>query len=187
MLKNIYWIWNEAIPTAVCDYVVGTCDWKNSEKGTFLDKETGEHTTDSITRDVDVIWADQLSVVGCIAAQFIKTSNENAAWNYKYDWMEKIQLGRYGVGSHYNWHKDIYSPNPIDNYQRKLSFSLLLNDPSEYVGGAFKFKDLKENQQPELKKGSIIVFPSFLEHMVEPVTEGERFSAVAWVNGPAFV
>jgi PKHD-type hydroxylase len=186
MLKNIYWFWDAAIPHEVCDFIVNSCDWENAKKGTHFDIKTGELTTDSNYRDTEVVWSPQMSVVGCIAAQYIKASNENAGWNFKYDVMEEIQLGRYGVGGHYDWHKDIATPNLSSNYQRKLSLSLLLNDPADYVGGAFKFKDLQESQQPELKKGSIIVFPSFLEHRVEPVTEGKRFSAVTWVSGPAF-
>ena len=166
---------------------MGTCNWELAEKGTFFSHETGALKADPVLRDSEVIWSPQMSVVGCIAAQYIKASNENAGWNYKYDFMEQIQLGRYGLGGHYDWHKDTTIPDQNDNHQRKLSFSLILNSPAEHVGGAFKFKDLEEWQQPKLEKGSIIVFPSFLEHRVEPVTEGERFSAVTWVNGPAFV
>ena len=186
MIKNLYWLWEAAIPEEVCDFIAGTCSWSSAEKGTFFDVKTGTFSSDPVLRDSEVIWSPQMSVVGCIAAQYIKASNENAGWNYKYDFMEQVQLGRYGIGGHYGWHKDIFTPDPNDNHQRKLSFSLILNSPTEHVGGAFKFKDLEEWQQPKLEKGSIIVFPSFLEHRVEPVTEGERFSAVTWVNGPAF-
>lgn len=186
MIKNLYWLWNAAVPDEVCDFIVSSCNWDSAEKGTFFDTQTGTFSSDPVLRDSEVIWAPPMSVVGCIAAQYIKASNENAGWNYKYDWMEQVQLGRYGVGGHYDWHKDIFTPDPDDNHQRKLSFSLILNSPTEYVGGTFKFKDLEEWQQPKLEKGSIIVFPSFLEHRVEPVAEGKRFSAVTWVNGPAF-
>jgi PKHD-type hydroxylase len=186
MIKNSYWFWDAAIPDEVCDFIVGSCNWEDAKKADFLDTKTGELSSDLSLRDSEVIWSPQMSIVGCIAAQYIKVSNENAGWNFKYDFMEQIQLGRYGVGGHYDWHKDTVAPDPIDNYQRKLSFTLILNSSTDYVGGAFKFKELREDQQPKLGKGSIIVFPSFLEHKVEPVTEGERLSAVAWVNGTAF-
>ena len=40
---------------------------------------------------------------------------------------------------------------------------------------------------PRLEEGSIIVFPSFVEHRVTPVTEGIRYSLVSWFVGPLYV
>ena len=37
------------------------------------------------------------------------------------------------------------------------------------------------------KKGSIIVFPSFIYHRVTPVTEGTRYSLVTWNLGYPYV
>ena len=185
MIKNTYWLWQGAIPSEVCDFVVNTCDWGLSEKGAYFDSETGGMKKDPELRDTDVIWAPQLSVIGCIASAYIKAANEVAEWNYDCTWMEQIQLGRYTQGGHYKWHKDIFVPDDQNN-QRKLSFSALLNDPTEFEGGEFKFKDLEDFQQPSMRKGSIMVFPAFVEHTVTAVTSGERFSAVTWVNGPAF-
>jgi len=37
-----------------------------------------------------------------------------------------------------------------------------------------------------MKKGDIIVFPSFMVHRVKPVTKGTRKSIVIWVLGPKF-
>jgi PKHD-type hydroxylase len=58
-----------------------------------------------------------------------------------------------------------------------------LSDPSEYEGGLFKI----ENQEIPLwyrEKGTVMVFPSYLRHRVEPVTRGVRRSLVAWFEGP---
>lgn len=186
MIRNTYWIWHDTIPEEICDFVVKTCNWELSEKGTFFDTETSTWSSDPMLRDSDVIWAPQLSVIGCIASAYIEAANSAAGWNYVYDWMEQIQLGRYTDGGHYGWHQDTFPPDEKDNHQRKLSFTALLNDPNEFEGGEFKFKTLEDFQQPNMKKGSIMVFPSFLDHTVTAVTSGERFSAVTWVNGPAF-
>ena len=35
-------------------------------------------------------------------------------------------------------------------------------------------------------QGTIIVFPSFIRHRVNPVTKGIRYSLVNWFEGPAF-
>ena len=73
---------------------------------------------------------------------------------------------------------------------------LQLSDPSEYEGGQLELKESKkdknsvsiseQDQKDIMKKGSIIVFPSFFTHRVTPVTKGTRMSLVAWVSGPLF-
>ena len=44
----------------------------------------------------------------------------------------------------------------------------------------------EQDRKDIMKKGSIIVFPSFFTHRVAPVTKGTRLSLVAWVSGPLF-
>jgi PKHD-type hydroxylase len=70
---------------------------------------------------------------------------------------------------------------------RKLSLSLLLSEPEEdFVGGEF-FIHLSGNPSLHvLKKGQMIVFPSFMLHGVKPVLSGVRKSIVIWVEGPKF-
>ena len=77
---------------------------------------------------------------------------------------------------------------------RKLSVSVQLSHGTDYEGGDMEFTDLPSDQShkelniwtnPEFrKKGTVIVFPSFIRHRVTPVTKGTRYSAVAWINGP---
>lgn len=62
--------------------------------------------------------------------------------------------------------------------QRKLSFSLLLND--EFEGGEF----CTYSQTLEKKKGRLITFPSFLPHKVNPVLSGSRFVCFGFFLGP---
>jgi PKHD-type hydroxylase len=38
----------------------------------------------------------------------------------------------------------------------------------------------------EKKKGSVLLFPSWILHRVTPVTKGVRKSIVVWVTGPKF-
>ena len=94
------------------------------------------------------------------------------------------------VGSHYAFHTDIILGENIPQgmiLTRKLSFSLVLSDSSEYEGGDFEI--LVNGGSPikvEQKKGRIIAFPSFMMHRVSPVTSGCRKSIVFWVVGPKF-
>ena len=74
----------------------------------------------------------------------------------------------------------------IYGYARKLSMTVVLN--SDFEGGEFQIRGLQKDQQvPPLKEGSIIVFPSFIDHRIKPVTKGVRYSLVAWFLGPPFV
>ncbi len=94
---------------------------------------------------------------------------------------EGAQIATYTRGGHYGWHMDI-GQGIYGN--RKLSMSLQLSDEGDYDGGELQFRARTE---PVLReRGSLIVFPSFLEHRVTPVTRGKRVSLVSWVAGPAF-
>ena len=184
MLKNTYWVWHNAVSPEVCDHVVKSTDWNMATDGVISSEKNLMEVTDYAVRVTSVVWADNLSIMGCVNHAYIHAANVNADWNFKFDSFEKTQLGRYGVDGHYDWHKDAFAP--INGRQRKLSISVLLNDPSEFSGGDFEFKELAPEQQAVMGKGSILVFPSFLEHRVKPVTKGQRFSAVCWASGPAF-
>lgn len=79
------------------------------------------------------------------------------------------------------------------NKIRKLSVTVSLSDPSKYKGGNLRFDfgphfdgkryHLCEEIRP---RGSIIVFPSHVYHQVTPVTQGTRYSLVAWNLGKPF-
>jgi len=77
---------------------------------------------------------------------------------------------------------------------RKLSVTINLTSPKNYKGGNLRFDfgphaDIKRYHTCKeiLPRGSIIVFPSFEYHQVTPVTEGTRYSLVAWCLGRPFV
>ena len=100
---------------------------------------------------------------------------------------EALQLTHYqsreseeGHDGHYTWHEDHSEGGAFS--LRKLSFVVPLNDG--YEGGKFR---LLHTEIPEQGKGSMIVFPSYKTHCVEPVTKGERWSLVGWVTGPSFI
>ena len=75
---------------------------------------------------------------------------------------------------------------------RKLSVTVSLNDPSEYDGGNLKFdlgphrEDRYHSCEEIRPQGSVIVFPSHIQHQVTPVTRGTRYSLVAWNLGAPF-
>jgi PKHD-type hydroxylase len=180
-MSHIYWKWDKAISKKQCDLIIESIDWETKQEATVL--ANGFNQIDSKKRKTDIVWESGLSVVGCIADRYIRAANELAGWNFDLTWTDKIQVGKYRDGGFYDWHRDISFENVGEN-PRKLSFSLLLNDPKDFEGGNFEFKDLPD--QPILEQGSIIVFNSFVEHRVTPVTKGSRYSAVTWMHGPKF-
>jgi PKHD-type hydroxylase len=111
-------------------------------------------------------------------------------YNFDLNGYDSIQYSEYRAedDGRYNFHidfmHDAIPQNEYDFMTRKLSFSLLLND--DYVGGDFEFTFGEKPLQHKLRKGDIILFPSFFMHRVTPVTEGVRKSLVSWVTGPKF-
>lgn len=95
---------------------------------------------------------------------------------------DSIALLRYehGQGGHFALHRDL---GPAFS-TRKLSLSVQLSDPTDYLGGdlIFPYADAKAPRGI----GTLAVFPSYLPHAVSPVTGGCRYALVGWIHGPAF-
>jgi PKHD-type hydroxylase len=96
--------------------------------------------------------------------------------------VDEIQFAKYAVGDRFGWHLDTGAGQTST---RKLSMSVQLSDDDEYDGGDL---DLCACPQldPRRRRGTIIVFPSFLAHQVTPVAQGTRYSLVAWAHGSPF-
>lgn len=94
-----------------------------------------------------------------------------------------LQFTRYTApGEHYDWHVD----RGYLTGTRKLSLSVQLNGPDEYEGGDFEMLFGRKPQKVKREKGMTIFFPSYTLHRVRPVTQGTRYSLVAWISGPPF-
>lgn len=95
---------------------------------------------------------------------------------------------------HYDWHSDLlYGIDLGDTLHssitRKLTMVMLLNEPDvDFTGGEFQLNVGRESEAAtiNMKKGSVILFPSFVLHRVKPVLSGVRKSLVIWVEGPKF-
>jgi PKHD-type hydroxylase len=176
-----YWAWEGALSKEFCDSAVAEANWAAVEPGTL----TSAGVVDLKKRRTDVVWQDFMQPLGCIARAYMEIANQSAGWGYSLSSQENTQIGRYKNTDkgHYDWHVDTASPE--NGLQRKLSISILLSDPSDFKGGELQFKNM-EDQKLLVKQGSIIVFPSFIEHRVTPVTKGVRYSAVTWASGPSF-
>ena len=97
---------------------------------------------------------------------------------------EQAQFTEYPVGGFYDWHMDCDVNMQHEPPVRKISMTLLLNDPSEFEGGHLEI--MAPGKFAELKQGHAIVFASFLNHRVNKVTRGVRQSLVVWFGGKPF-
>jgi PKHD-type hydroxylase len=103
---------------------------------------------------------------------------------------EAGQYSEYSKGDFYNWHMDIgINAIPVPPV-RKISLSLLLNDPKEFEGGELEIfsraRDTNDNFVFKLKQGQALFFASFHVHRVKPITSGNRKSLVMWFGGTPF-
>jgi PKHD-type hydroxylase len=179
IVKNAYWQWESVLSKEFCEFAISQLDWNTSVTG-----ETFEGVEPHLRRS-DVIWQPIMQPLGCIAKTYIDAANFYADWHYPINSLEDMQVSRYSSNNlgHYDKHMDTKAPK--DGMQRKLSISILLSDPSEFEGGELQFTGI-EDRKLLATQGSIIVFPSFIEHKVTPVTKGVRYSGVTWASGPAF-
>ncbi|NER96905.1 MAG: Fe2+-dependent dioxygenase [Symploca sp. SIO1B1] len=96
--------------------------------------------------------------------------------------IHSILFSRYEEGMSYGRHVD----NALMGNQNKLrsdvSLTVFLSEPSTYGGGELVLETIEGEQAIKLEAGDAIVYPSSFLHRVEPVTEGIRLVAVAWVQ-----
>lgn len=108
-------------------------------------------------------------------------------WNFDIDGPNQCEFLRYPAGGgRYKGHLDTFliKDDFHMNECRKLTVLAFLND--DFTGGKFFLQTGSERFYPPQKKGTVLVFPSFLLHGVEDVESGERYSVVSWLVGPWF-
>ena len=115
---------------------------------------------------------------------FIQKTNENHFGFGDIQITENAQFTEYPVGGFYDWHMDCDVNMANQPPVRKISMTILLNDPAEFEGGHLELT--APDKFAELKQGHAIIFASFLNHRVNPVTRGMRQSLVVWFGGKAF-
>ena len=117
--------------------------------------------------------------------RFIQKANENHFGFGDIRITEQAQFTEYPEGGFYDWHMDCDVNMVHEPPVRKISMTLLLNDPSEFEGGELELLENK-NKTDSLKQGHAVCFASFLRHRVQPVKRGVRQSLVVWFGGKPF-
>jgi PKHD-type hydroxylase len=112
-------------------------------------------------------------------------ANKISKWGFEITDHEAVQFAHYGPEQHYDWHVDTFLLSNETKFDRKVTVVCLMSEPSEFEGGELQLRFRQDYTAP-LVKGSVIAFPSFVEHRVTPVTSGLRATATMWLNGPKF-
>ena len=183
ILETPYYYWHEYLPKSLCEAIIEEGDKLRIDQAGMKD----ENTIDKEARETKVGFFPRQHWVESIVANVVQMSNAQAKWNFALDSAEAVQYGIYNEGAYYKWHRD---DDHLISYNRKLSITVQLSDPTHYSGGDFKMCNFYNEElpyDPKLRgQGTIIVFPSLLRHTVEKVTRGTRKSLVQWYSGPAW-
>tara|TARA_R100001460_G_scaffold94003_2_gene136030 strand:+ start:1086 stop:1706 length:621 start_codon:yes stop_codon:yes gene_type:complete len=203
-LENYFYVFSGALPSRLCDDLVNYGEQKTkltATTGDFIkEPETAQDFAKLYkTRNSSVCWLDEPWIYNAILP-FVREANVQAGWNFELERSESCQWTKYAESQHYTWHQDSFKKptnqpgSPFHGLTRKISVTVSLVDGDSYEGGDLEF-DLRNNgdsspniitSQDARKKGSIIIFPSFIWHRVAPVVKGTRYSLVIWSCGKPF-
>ena len=196
--NQYYWSFPAALTPRFCEEVIEYTSHVKEQEASV------GHASVQYKRKSNVVWLNDEWVYKEIAP-YVHMANKNAGWNFDIDYHESIQFTKYNKNQFYDWHCDSFGkpfnkPKDLNfhNKIRKLSVTCQLTDDSEYVGGGlqFDYRDYDPHLREEskhvitpkeiLSRGSIVVFPSYVWHRVQPVTKGTRYSLVMWNLGYPF-
>jgi PKHD-type hydroxylase len=174
---------------AECDAIIHLAKGlppRSAEIGGPVDRQVNKEVRSSVLR-----WLPSNEQSAWIFERLAKLCHDVRANWYPFNlsgFDEAIQITEYlaSEGGHYDTHQDFGSG---DISTRKLSLVMLLNDPAEFKGGELELLSIpgEDKVVKQVGQGTVIAFPSWELHRVRKITEGQRWSLVNWVHGPAFV
>jgi len=142
---------------------------------------TGAGAVNKTIRNVErVMLPTYKDIGGRLAAAGLAANFHN--WKFDITHANQAEFLIYPAGGRYMAHTDTFLAHGDDC--RKLTVLAFLND--DFKGGKFYIQNGHEKYYPPQRKGTILVFPSFLVHGVEDVEEGTRYSVVCWMVGKFF-
>ena len=178
-----YWRWENEINPKLCKEIIELAE-DNWSKATTVG--------DSYLRKGKTFFTNEQHIYD-LFFPYMETANKNAGWNFDIDRAEDCQISKYDKNDHYGAHIDSlgtwstrynYPDNQnLHNRTRKISMTCTLN--SDFEGGELELTTLAgtNGENLEATQGTIVFFPSFLQHRVKPVTKGTRYSIVLWFLG----
>ena len=167
----------------LCKEIIDLSSTLKKEQGTVY--PNGVRDYDKKRRDSTISWIpfNKMQPMYDDLIYLIHKINRNHFGFGKVQITEQAQVAEYSKGQFYHWHMDNSIDMVTEPPVRKLSMTLLLNDPSEFEGGNL---EIAGKNMSHMKQGHAAIFASFLQHRVTPVTKGVRKSLVVWFCGEPF-
>jgi predicted 2-oxoglutarate/Fe(II)-dependent dioxygenase YbiX len=179
--EHTYWFFDDALTSESCKKIIESCESQAQGEDAEIGTDVGGVVNKKI-RDVKKVPLPIYRGIGATMAGAALSANQQA-WKFDVTHSNQCEYLKYDMDGHYRAHVDTFI-NPESKECRKLTVLAFLND--DFEGGRLFVQDGHEKIYPPQKPGTILVFPSFLLHGVEPVTKGIRRSIVAWMVGPSF-
>jgi hypothetical protein len=144
----------------------------------------GRDLEKNINLDIRNVQRLQLPLFAGIGATLtsIGLQVNHQVWQYNITHSNQSEFLMYDIHGKYETHVDTFHQK--SNETRKLTVLAFLND--DFEGGKFYIQNSHERLYPQQTSGTVLVFPSFMPHGVEPVTKGIRYSIVTWMVGDYF-
>lgn len=144
----------------------------------------GDDLEKNINLDIRNVQRLQLPLYAGIGATLtaIGLNVNHQVWQYHITHSNQSEFLMYDIHGKYETHVDTFHAR--SNETRKLTVLAFLND--NFEGGKFYIQNSHERMYPQQTPGTVLVFPSFMPHGVEPVTKGIRYSIVTWMVGDYF-
>jgi len=177
-MRELFQVWPSTLADDQVDRIIDAGLARTASDATlFSSSEVLEGIRSCTVRWMDDDW------VRALLWGYVLEANERG-FQVAVDGRCEMQLAEYRAESrdHYGWHHDVHW-NGQAAVDRKLSVTVQLTDPQRYDGGAFEFDEVKTTADLRAK-GTVLVFPSYLRHRIQPVTSGTRRALVAWFSRP---
>ena len=175
-----FYVLEGAMSDSFCDKIIEEYSKKEVEKLPPVIGQ-GEGTVDLKIRNVQRLMLPMNQGVGATLTS-IGLNINNQFYKYNITHSNQTEFLMYEPDGRYTAHVDAFHSHSLET--RKLTSLVFLND--DFEGGKFFIQTGEKRTYPPQKKGTVVVFPSFQLHGVEPVTSGVRYSTVTWLVGPYF-
>ncbi len=183
MLDKQYHIIHNALPEELCDVLI--LDY-------FMYDKT-KHRDDPLIRNASVAKPPHKSDIGKFFKQNAKIANKKCNWFFHIDRITDILFYNFNQGSFINPTRFISKPfkgSGFHQKQQKLVCHLALTEPTLYTGGEVVIHDMITNDpvnvKPVLKKGSLLIFPSFISYGIKEIIDGKSHHILTVLEGFSF-
>jgi hypothetical protein len=173
-------IFEKHISDSFCDNLINTYPQDNIKKEPPV-IGGGEGSIDKSVRNTERVLLPQNVGIGATLTATGLNAN-NYWWKYNITHANQTEFLIYKPDGHYTQHVDTVHEHTSE--VRKLTVLAFLNN--NFEGGKFFLNPNGNLYYPPQTKGTVLVFPSYMIHGVEPVTKGVRYSCVTWLVGPYF-